>query len=568
MFRPLRTLVAVVGTLGLLMAVAPAAAGPHREPWGVRQVLRKDGEFHVATDGVTAVVSDFKWQSGTGKALVFGWDGERWAWRQTLVSPDPPPAVEGDGFGFAAAVHGDVIAIGKLAEHTCVYVYEFRSGRWRHAATIEEANGRAIAVWDDMVAITTEVMWDDAPDPEIVPATVAIYQRGTLGWTKVGTLEPSARYDGCEFGASIDLHREVLVVGDVHGHDPCFPKVHVFRRTGGSWRLEQELTAPGGDGNLPSWVGVWGDTIAVGDPAYKIDDVAKVHIYRWTGRYWQHLQILKRPSEGFGNSVALQGTTLAVGDYETGDTWVYTRVDNPWSPGSYGTWQSARYLRNGPGTGRYVAVWGPHVLTSDNRADAYLLRTCRGLVPTVVGTHGNDTITGTSANDAILGLGGDDVLVGADGHDVICGNGGRDRLVGGKGNDVLLGGGDDDRLYGRAGNDRLGPMAGNDVVVGGTGFDGVTYHAVTRAVAIDLATGVASGSGTDTLESLDWARGSPADDVIRGTDSRNILRGGPGDDLLIGRAGDDTLLGGSGTDEARGGSGTDHCKAEAIIGCE
>jgi Ca2+-binding RTX toxin-like protein len=111
-------------------------------------------------------------------------------------------------------------------------------------------------------------------------------------------------------------------------------------------------------------------------------------------------------------------------------------------------------------------------------------------------------------------------------------------------------------------------MAGDDRVVGDTGFDGVTYQAVAGAIDLDFDSGVATGSGSDILESLEWAKGSPGDDVLRGDVSDNALRGIAGDDLLVGRAGDDLLRGGPGSDEARGGPGTDDCKAETKVGCE
>jgi Ca2+-binding RTX toxin-like protein len=439
------------------------------------------------------------------------------------------------------------------------HVFEYGGGTWSHTASISAANGRAIALWGTAIAATTD------------SGTVATYDLVGGALVSTGTLSPVTPYAGCEFGYSIDLHDDVLVAGDSFSHDPCDPAVHVFRRGAGTWSLEQELGQPSGNGYLEGWIAVWGDTIAVGDPDITGTDtphVAKVHVYHWTGTTWSRVQILKRSTQNFGDAVALSDTTLVIGDATTGGTWVYTRVDNPRAAASYGDWRYARYLRDGPGTGRYLAVSGPHVLTSDSRADAYHLRTCWDLVPTEVGTAGHDTITGTPAGDVILGLMGNDVLDGGAGHDIICGGSGNDRLVGRKGNDVLIGGGGIDRLFGGAGHDRLSPMGGDDRVVGDGGYDGVTYQSVGGPVDVDFEAGGASGSGNDTLESLEWAKGSAGNDVLRGDGLDNALRGIDGDDLLIGRAGDDLLRGGAGIDEARGGAGIDDCKAETKVGCE
>ena len=91
-----------------------------------------------------------------------------------------------------------------------------------------------------------------------------------------------------------------------------------------------------------------------------------------------------------------------------------------------------------------------------------LAERCGGLVPTIVGTDGDDRLRGTNRRDVIVGGAGDDVIIGRDGGDVICGGGGDDRIDGGNGADVLFGGFGDDRLAG--GN-------GPDILIGGPGTD-------------------------------------------------------------------------------------------------
>ena len=90
---------------------------------------------------------------------------------------------------------------------------------------------------------------------------------------------------------------------------------------------------------------------------------------------------------------------------------------------------------------------------------------CNGLVPTILGTDGNDVLRGTNGRDVVVARGGDDVVTGANGDDVLCGNLGADRLAGDNGADVLLGGAGADTLDGGNGDDRL---------LGGTGADELT----------------------------------------------------------------------------------------------
>jgi uncharacterized repeat protein (TIGR01451 family)/CSLREA domain-containing protein len=97
---------------------------------------------------------------------------------------------------------------------------------------------------------------------------------------------------------------------------------------------------------------------------------------------------------------------------------------------------------------------------------------CNGLVPTIVGTPGDDlNLRGTDRPDVIQGLGGNDIINGGDGRDVICGGEGKDTLRGGDGDDTLLGENGNDTLFGGDGKDALNGDAGTDVCNGGDGKD-------------------------------------------------------------------------------------------------
>jgi Ca2+-binding RTX toxin-like protein len=154
---------------------------------------------------------------------------------------------------------------------------------------------------------------------------------------------------------------------------------------------------------------------------------------------------------------------------------------------------------------------------------------CGGLSATIVGTPGDDVLKGTESDDVIVGLAGDDRMVGLGGNDTICGKDGNDILIGGPGDDTLLGG------------------DGSDTA----GFGGAP------AVEIDLAAGTATGSGTDSLASIENAIGSEFGDTIAGDAGPNVLRGNGGADQIHGRAGNDTVVGGPDDDALSGGLGDD-----------
>jgi Ca2+-binding RTX toxin-like protein len=202
-------------------------------------------------------------------------------------------------------------------------------------------------------------------------------------------------------------------------------------------------------------------------------------------------------------------------------------------------------------------------------APAQGAQSCFGKRATIVGTIENDRLKGTPGPDVISGLGG---------RDRISGRGGKDRICGGRGNDTLRGGLGRDRVQGNAGPDSLWGDQGNDFLLAGKGLfhsfypgggndrllgarsnrDDVDYFNSPRAVNVNLATGRATGYGTDNLRRIDQIFGSEFDDVLVGDNASNDpLVGGPGNDRILGGGGSDDLFGFTGNDRLSGGAGVD-----------
>jgi Ca2+-binding RTX toxin-like protein len=89
-------------------------------------------------------------------------------------------------------------------------------------------------------------------------------------------------------------------------------------------------------------------------------------------------------------------------------------------------------------------------------------KVCGNMLPTFLGTIGDDVFTGDDSNEVIVGKGGMDTLDGAGGNDLICG---------GKVGDDLSGGDGDDTIWGGLGSDDIDGGPGNDTIYGGDGND-------------------------------------------------------------------------------------------------
>jgi len=135
---------------------------------------------------------------------------------------------------------------------------------------------------------------------------------------------------------------------------------------------------------------------------------------------------------------------------------------------------------------------------------------CNGLVPTIIGTPGNDLINGTNGDDVILARGGNDLINGKNGNDTICAGPGDDLINGNNGNDWISGGGGKDLINGNNGNDTLS---------GGPGKDLINGH-----------------NGNDTI------LGGGDDDLLKGHGGNDDINGGPGTDLCQGNGGANTIV--------------------------
>ncbi|MGI8612822.1 MAG: calcium-binding protein [Nocardioidaceae bacterium] len=258
------------------------------------------------------------------------------------------------------------------------------------------------------------------------------------------------------------------------------------------------------------------------------------------------------------------------------------------------------------GGGNDYLLDGPDAETTLNAGSGNdLVQPARGNDETINGGAGTDTISylqvGSTAHGVAVdlaagtatGVAGNDTLVsfenvtGSYGPDRLVGDNGPNVLDGDVGNDVVLGGGGNDVVKDSYGADRVDAGSGNDLIRldaeftgmsndtygGGTGVDTLdvsrTYPEPQNGLVVDLAAGMLTGLGHDSLSGIENVVGSRYDsDVLRGDAGPNVLTGLGGNDRLFGRNGDDTLSGGGGNDLADGGNGIDGCTAEMTNACE
>ena len=142
-----------------------------------------------------------------------------------------------------------------------------------------------------------------------------------------GYLKASNTVAGDLFGYSVALAGDTLAVG-VPGEDSASGAVYVFTRIDGVWSQQAYVKASNTEANdgFGESVALAGDTLAVGAPGEDSDgdptnisavDSGAVYIFTRSGSGWSQQAYVKasntETNDGFGESVALTNDTLAVG---------------------------------------------------------------------------------------------------------------------------------------------------------------------------------------------------------------------------------------------------------------
>jgi hypothetical protein len=318
----------------------------------------------VAIDGDTIVVGahldDVGANANQGSAYVFvkpagGWSGPLTE-QARLVASD---GAVGDFFGLNVAVSGDTIVVGARLDDVVrsgvtrvdqgsAYVFVQPAGGWNgtlnESAKLTSSAGAATDWFGDKVAISGDVVvvgarLDDIGagcltcDPIGNRGSAYVFVKPAAGWsgnrTQNATLNPSIGFTGDEFGMSVAIDGDTIVVGAwLTGSDSGSAYVYVKPAAGWSGNLSQNARLLASDAGVNDRFGVSidvsGDTVVVGsyfDDRGAIDQgsayvFVKPPASGWSGNLNQTAKLIATDAaagDQFGNTVAVSGDTVAIG---------------------------------------------------------------------------------------------------------------------------------------------------------------------------------------------------------------------------------------------------------------
>ena len=350
-----------------------------------------------------------------GSVFVFGHDGTSWVEEQMLTANDPSDTAF---FGRAVALDGDLAVIGAWGDGTVslnagsAYVFRHDGTTWVEEQKLTASDGMNGDIFGHAVAVAGDVIVVGAGGDDVGASTDAgsayVFGHDGISWVETQKLTASIVDAGAGFGRAVDADEEVILVGAPS--DSSVGAAYTFRWDGAAWVEEQKLTSGSvsSSSRLGTSVALQGDRILVA--ASKDDDVASgagsVLYYRWDGTAWLEEQKLTASDavlgDEFGLDLGLDGdlTVVAADD----DLYAY-RFD--------GTSWTNEQLLAGPSSPKSAAVAGTTAFLGEaDRVFVY-----ETVVPDV--SNKITAVDGQFADDfgISISLSGDVMAVGAWGDD-------------------------------------------------------------------------------------------------------------------------------------------------------
>ena len=273
----------------------------------------------VLVAGGRVYVGEAAHERDPGTVRVYADDGE-WMVVATLRAPEPQVR---DGFGTSLARAGELLLVGADGiDGGKVFAYRLDDVARGDASPVQVLDGPGLDGFGTSLAASgSDLAVAAANDDGNVLAT---FRRASDGqWSASGTVGIPAQAGG-PGPPAFDLRGDLLIVGD-----PGANALSVFERGAGGqgWEAAGVVNAPDSDGprGMPfgTTVALFQDEILVGQMAVELGDDGNVSIEGVVHRFaradgqWTAAGTLQPEDaaerEGFGMSIAADGTTLLVG---------------------------------------------------------------------------------------------------------------------------------------------------------------------------------------------------------------------------------------------------------------
>lgn len=283
-----------------------------------------------------------------GAAYIYERDAEG-AWSETTGLLASNGELSGL-FGFSVAVSGTIMIVAApredgsdnlTADAGAAYVFERQSdGSWAETAVLRASDaqagdqfGSSVGLSGNFAVVGASFEDGGSGDPTLNVGAVYVFERQDAGtWNEVANLHPSPDQAGDDFGASVDIDGDYLVVGapleDGGTGDPASAQgaAYLFERgSDGGWSQTALLRDASGEAGdfFGISVAVSGDYAIVGasgdaGDTGNLPGGGGAWVYqRQSDGAWIEFQTLRasnrKAGDGFGGAVSLDGNLAVIG---------------------------------------------------------------------------------------------------------------------------------------------------------------------------------------------------------------------------------------------------------------
>jgi hypothetical protein len=271
-----------------------------------------------------------------------------------------------------------------------------------------------------VVAVSGGTAVIGVPDANHGEGSVYVLILNGTAWVQQATLSVQSAIKTGQFGASVAIDKDTIVVGSPYGEDH-YGRAYVFKREGSVWHQQVELKARDTSAydEFGGAVGISDNTMVVAAQAHE-EGVA--YVFTRKNKTWSEQVKLKAsiPARSFGFAVAIDGNSIVVGepfleraggDSGAGAVYIFIRSGSSWN-------EQARLVVNhnmGPmsvynGLGFSVALSGNTLVAGDSLSRAAYVFERRGDVwkePVIL--SGLDSKSDPNSSTAVAVV--DDVIV-------------------------------------------------------------------------------------------------------------------------------------------------------------
>lgn len=323
-------------------------SGPPSDEFGASIALASDTLAIGAPKQDTVIGTD------SGAVHVYRRTAGAWTLEQLLL---PSPQTYNSWMGSSVAISGDTLAIGaprhylSSSSRGAVYVFTRTGTQWNLQQFLTIAAGDRFGT---CVALDGDTLVVGDPMGLFLsgPGSATVWQRTGAVWTMQAVLTNPSSVSGADFGTSVAIDGERVVVGapnDTASGTVQAGKVSVFERSGTVWSqlLDAHASPPRFNDGFGISVTIAGDVFAVGAPTRQPplgQHTGSVSVFRITGaNAVQEAELAPKdidanPDMTFGSSVALDGPNLAIGApsddmaaHGSGSVYLYTSSASIWT---------------------------------------------------------------------------------------------------------------------------------------------------------------------------------------------------------------------------------------------